>query len=108
MHIQTAITLPSQEIDGFCRRRNVIELALFGSVLRQDFNAESDVDVLVTFAPGVVYTFRQLTAMQDELETILGRPVDLLDKEAVQQSPNYIRRKAILHSAEVVYAQPAC
>ena len=104
MQIQTAVILPSGEIDGFCRRWNVIEFALFGSVLRQDFDAESDIDVLVTFAPGVVYTFRQLIAMQDELETILGRPVDLLDKEAVQQSPNYIRRKAILHSAEVVYA----
>ena len=105
MQRQTAVTLPSQKIDDFCQRWNVIEFALFGSVLRDDFDEQSDVDVLVTFAPGVVYTFRLLTAMQDELEVILGRPVDLLDKEAVQQSPNYIRRRAILHSAEVVYAQ---
>ena len=105
MHIQSAAKLPVQAIDEFCLRWKVVEFAFFGSILRADFSAESDIDVLVTFAPDVVYTFRQLTAMQAELEAIFGRPVDLLDKEAVQSSPNYIRRKAILGSAEIVYAQ---
>lgn len=105
MPVQTGAPLPVPEIDDFCLRWNVVEFALFGSVLREDFSANSDIDVLVTFAPGVVYTFRQLTAMQNELEVIFGRPVDLLDKEAVQLSPNYIRRRTILNSAKVVYAQ---
>ncbi|MBI1299803.1 hypothetical protein GC175_33170 [bacterium] len=105
MPVQTDAPLPVPEIDDFCLRWNVVEFALFGSILREDFTTNSDIDVLVTFAPDFVYTFRQLTAMQTELETLLGRPVDLLDKEAVQSSPNYIRRKAILGSAEIVYAQ---
>jgi uncharacterized protein len=99
----TSAAIPTHEIAAFCRRWHIVEFALFGSILRADFDKGSDVDVLVTFAPDVVYGFRQLTAMQDELEAIFGRPVDLLDRQAVQTSPNYIRRNAILRSAEVVY-----
>jgi predicted nucleotidyltransferase len=105
MQTTPSITLPAAEIAAFCRRWRIVEFALFGSILRPDFDEESDIDVLVTFAPDARYGFRQLTIMQDELEALFGRPVDLLDKQAVQESPNYIRRHAILHAAEVVYAQ---
>ena len=98
------IAIPDAKIAEFCQRWHITQVALFGSVLRESFDAESDVDVLVTFAPDVRYSFRQLTAMQDELEAIFGREVDLLDRQAVEQSPNYIRRRAILESSEVVYA----
>lgn len=96
--------LPEHKLAEFCLRHKIVELSIFGSALRPDFGPHSDIDVLVTFAPGVVYSLSRYVAMQDELESILGRPVDLIDKQAVQESPNYIRKHAILNSAEVVYA----
>jgi predicted nucleotidyltransferase len=72
--------------------------------LRDDFTPESDVDVLLSFAPGTVYKFKDLAAMEVELSTIFGRRVDVVDKDAVHASPNYLRRRAILSSAEVIYA----
>ena len=98
------VAVPDAKIADFCQRWGITEVALFGSVLRSDFGTDSDVDVLVTFAPHVRYGFKQLIAMEKELETIFGREVDLLDKQAVEQSPNYIRRRTILESSEVVYA----
>jgi uncharacterized protein len=88
----------------FCRRWKVSELAVFGSALRDDFRPESDVDVLVTFAGGVRWSLLDLVTMQDELSNLWQRPVDLLTRRAVERSHNWIRRKAILESAEVVYA----
>jgi predicted nucleotidyltransferase len=88
----------------FCRRWKVSELALFGSALRDDFKPESDVDVLVAFAPDARWSLLDLVKMQDELSSLLKRPVDLLTRRAVERSQNWIRRKAILESAEVVYA----
>jgi predicted nucleotidyltransferase len=98
------IVVPEGEIASFCRRWKVNELALFGSVLRRDFGPNSDVDVLVSFAPDNHWSLFDLVTMQDELEAILGREVDLLDRVAVEQSENYIRRKSILRSLEVIYA----
>jgi predicted nucleotidyltransferase len=97
------IEIDSEKIAEFCRRRNVVELALFGSVLRDDFRSDSDVDVLVTFAPGAGRTLRDLTQMEDELKELLGRKVDLVERKAVERSRNYIRRKHILQSLEQVY-----
>ena len=91
-------------IRDFCERWQIIEFALFGSVLRDDFTPESDIDVLVTFASHTRYGFRQLIAMQDELEILFGRKIDLIDKQSVTESANYIRHRMILSSAEVIYA----
>ena len=96
--------IPLDAIAAFCRRWDIREFALFGSVLRADFNDESDIDVLVQFREGVRYTLFDLARMGDELEAIFNREVDLLDRRAVEQSPNYIRRDSILQSAEVIYA----
>jgi predicted nucleotidyltransferase len=98
------IEIPYERIAAFCRRWKITELALFGSVLREDFRPDSDVDVLVTFAPDHRWTLFDLVRMEDELSSILGRSVDLVEREAVERSPNYIRRKAILSSLEPVYA----
>lgn len=98
------IELPREAIADFCRRWKVVELALFGSVLRDDFRPDSDVDVLVKFAPDAGHTLFDLVRMQDELSGILGREVDLVTRDAVETSRNYLRRKLILDSAEVVYA----
>jgi uncharacterized protein len=98
------IEIPQDEIAEFCRRWQIVELALFGSVLRDDFRADSDIDVLVRFAPQARHTLLDMVRMQKELEQILGRDVDLVERAAIEQSRNYIRRRAILESAEVVHA----
>lgn len=97
------IPLPDVELEELCRRWQVSELALFGSVLRDDFRPDSDVDVLVTFAPGAHWSLFDMVHMQKELESILGREVDLVERKAVEQSENYIRRKRILGSLVPVY-----
>ena len=99
------IDIPQIEIEGFCRRWNIEELALFGSVLRSDFKGDSDVDVLVTFAPNTRYTFAEIMQMEEELSALLGRRIDLGTRRSVEEDPNYIRRNAILGSAQVIYAK---
>ena len=98
------IEIPSDAIADLCNRWQVLELALFGSALRDDFGPESDVDVLVRFDPGARHTLLDIVQMQDELSATLGRKADLIERTAVEQSPNYIRRRAILQSAETIYA----
>ena len=92
------------EIADLCRRWQVTELALFGSILRDDFGPHSDIDVLVSFAPGTRRTLTDIIRMQDELSGVLGRPTELVERSAVEASRNYIRRAEILQSAEAVYA----
>jgi hypothetical protein len=97
------ISIPQDEIRTFCRRHHVCRLALFGSVLREDFRPESDVDVLVDFKEGTEPGLLETVAIQEELSQILGRPVDLVERKAVECSENYIRRRHILNTAETVY-----
>ena len=97
------IDLPQEAIAEFCRRWGITQLALFGSVLRDDFRPESDVDVLVRFAEEARPTLFDMVRMTDELREVVGRPVDLVSRRAIEQSRNHLRRQAILGSAEVVY-----
>jgi len=97
------IELPKDKIADFCKKWKVQEFALFGSVLRDDFMPESDVDVLVDFEPDARRSLLDIGTMVDDLQKIFGREVDLLTRKAVEQSRNYIRRKEILSSIEVVY-----
>jgi len=97
------IEIPRNEVEKFCLRWQIKELSLFGSVLRHDFRPDSDVDVLVHFDPEARPTLFDLARMQDELQQILGRNVDLVSRRGIEMSRNYIRRSAILKSAEVVY-----
>ena len=101
--LNNRIMISRNAIARFCQRWGVIEFALFGSVLGEDFNEESDIDVLLTFAPYVRYRFSDLDAMEAELSALFGRKVDIVDKQALVQSPNYIRRQSILSSAKAVY-----
>ncbi|MCY3896319.1 MAG: nucleotidyltransferase domain-containing protein [Chloroflexi bacterium] len=98
------IEFRQDEIAAFCQRWQMVELALFGSVLRDDFGPESDVDILVRFAPAAEPGLRDWPAMERELAEVLGRDVDLIERRSVEISRNYIRRRAILDSAQVVYA----
>src|SRR5574337_712937 len=98
------IEVPQQSIINFCHRYRVRRLALFGSVLRDDFRPDSDVDVLVEFESDAHLSLFDLVSMQNELEELIGREVDLVERAAVEQSENYIRRKSILKNLEVIYA----
>ena len=99
----TNIELSTDRIAAFCQRWQITEFALFGSVLRDDFHPASDIDVLVTFAPDTHWSLFDLVQMREELAAILGRDVDLVSRSAVEESRNYIRRDAILNSAQVVH-----
>jgi len=105
--VQAQIELPMEAIGEFCRRWKIVELALFGSVLRDDFRPDSDVDFLMTYAPDAAWSLLDHAEMQEELGAILGRKVDLLTRRAVEGSENPYRRKAILESAQVIYAAAA-
>ena len=98
------IVLPMAQIRAYCEKWHICELAVFGSVLRQDFREDSDIDVLATFEEDVRYSLFDLVRMVDELEGILGRSVDLIDRRAIEVSPNYIRRREILSTSKVIYA----
>jgi predicted nucleotidyltransferase len=97
----TPLTIDRNRIGDFCQRWRVTEFALFGSALRADFGPDSDVDVLVTFAPGAPWTLWDLSRMRTELESIFGREVDLVEKKALR---NPYRRRGILATQHVIYA----
>lgn len=95
-----------QSIEAFCQRWHIVELALFGSILREDFNlAKSDVDVLATFDPAFYRGITEAIQMQDELEAICGRKVDLISRASLERSPNWITKQEILNSLQVIYVR---
>lgn len=98
------IEISREALAEFCQRWKITELALFGSVLREDFGPDSDIDVLVTFVGDAGYSLFDLVRMQDELRVLFGREVDLVERASIESSRNYLRRKAISETAEVVYA----
>jgi len=95
------LTIPEKKIRSFCRRWKISEFALFGSILREDFRPDSDVDVLVSFAADAHWSLWDLTEIQQELEAIFGRSVDLVENGTLR---NPFRRQAILSTKQVVYA----
>ena len=97
------IQLPENKLVEFCQRWKVSEFALFGSVLRDDFRPDSDIDVLITFASDAKRGLMTLAKMKYELEDLLGREVDLVSKYAIETSHNWIRRNEILGTAQVIY-----
>ncbi len=98
------IDLPLEEIAVFCDRWQIVEFALFGSVLRDDFRVDSDIDVLVTFSPTAKRGLTETLQMRDELQVLFGRNVDFLVKAAIERSENWLRRNNILNTAKVIYA----
>jgi uncharacterized protein len=96
------LPLSTEAIAQFCRRWKIRELALFGSVLRADFRPDSDVDMLVTFEEDADWGLLAHLQMQQELATLLQRPVDLISSRGLEQSRNWVRREAILDTAQVI------
>ena len=97
--------IPTNEVAEFCQRNHIRRLALFGSVLRDDFTPESDVDVLVEFDPSVRIGYFALAGLEIELGEILGRKADILTFRGVERNPNWLLREEILGTAEAVYEQ---
>jgi uncharacterized protein len=99
--MQPRIPIDHERIARFCRRWKITELSLFGSVLRDDFRPDSDVDVLVTFTSDAPWSLLDLIEMRDELRGLFGREVDLVEREGLR---NPFRRQAILLQKEVIFA----
>jgi len=97
------INLPMPQIREFCDRWQIIEFALFGSVLRDDFSSKSDIDCLVKFSEKSDWSLFDRVQMQQELALIMNRRVDLINKRAIECSHNWIRKKEILNTAQIIY-----
>ncbi len=102
MHSQ--ITIPKEALERFCRHWQIAELALFGSVTRDDFSPRSDIDVMVRFLPEAKHSLFDMVNMEDALSNLFGRQVDLISQRGIERSRNPIRRSAILRSAKIIYA----
>jgi predicted nucleotidyltransferase len=100
MIVQDRISIPEEALAELCRRYYVRELALFGSVLRDDFREDSDIDVLVEFEPGAPIGLFEFVGLKQELADLLGRDVDLVEKAGLKE----FLRDRVLHSAQVIYA----
>ena len=98
--MRSELHIPKDVLDGFCRRWKITELSVFGSALRDDFRPDSDLDLLVSFAPNADWSLLDHVAMEEELSAVFKRKVDLVSRRAVERSANWIRQKAILESAE--------
>ena len=92
-------------ITKLCQQWQIKELALFGSVLRDDFNPRSDIDVLISFTENAKITFFDLDKIEQQLSDIFHRPVDVVTKKAIEQSHNWIRKRNILERSQVIYEQ---
>ncbi len=97
------IDLPLAEIQSTCKHWKIKELALFGSVLRDDFCSDSDIDLLFTFEPDAKRGLTETLKIQDEFQTIFGCKVNLIVKSAIERSDNWLRKKNILESAQNIY-----
>jgi predicted nucleotidyltransferase len=97
------LALDRTRISEFCLRWQIRELSLFGSILRDDFRADSDVDVLISFESDARWGLLDHAQMEGELADIIGRHVDLVTRRAVESSGNWIRRREILESAQTFY-----
>jgi predicted nucleotidyltransferase len=94
-----AIDIPKEQLRDFCRKWKVTEFALFGSVTRDDFRPDSDVDVMVRFAGDAQWSLFDIVTMENQLGEIFDRPVDLCEREAIEESRNRYRRESILSGA---------
>jgi uncharacterized protein len=102
--IRGGIELDSQLVREFCHRWKIVEFSVFGSILREDFRPDSDVDVLVEYEKDAEWSLFDVMQMRDELGEILGRNVDLLDRAGVETSQNRFLKREVLSTLERVHA----
>ncbi|MDJ1179935.1 nucleotidyltransferase family protein [Roseofilum sp. BLCC_M91] len=97
------LDITAEQLQAFCQNAQIIELALFGSILRDDFRPDSDIDILVTFAPHCKISLLDFVGLEYQLQDLLNRNVDLVSKKAVEQDRNWLRRQEILNHYQVIY-----
>ncbi|AFY38562.1 DNA polymerase beta domain protein region [[Leptolyngbya] sp. PCC 7376] len=97
------LTISKEKLVVICQQWRIKELALFGSVLREDFREDSDIDLLISFAPEAPQGLLTLAKIKCHLEDSLHRNVDLVLKEAIPEGDNWIRRQEILNTAVIIY-----
>ncbi|MGD1953114.1 MAG: nucleotidyltransferase family protein [Leptolyngbyaceae cyanobacterium] len=97
--------MSNDDVSTFCQRWGIRTMAIFGSILRDDFTKESDIDILLTFEPDVRQGLLTLAKIKHELETQLHRSVDITIKKSIEASDNWIRRREILTTAQTIYEQ---
>lgn len=102
--LQLPIELPYDRLVEYCQKWKITRLEVFGSVLRSDFGPESDVDFLVTFEGDARWSLFDIVHAEEELVSIVGRPVDLVSRGPIERSENWIRRRSILGTAKLLYA----
>jgi len=101
--VQSRLNIPPAALEDFCRKWRIRRLEVFGSILRNDFGPESDVDFLVTFDPELRLSLFDLVHAEEELAGLVHRPVDLVEREAIEESENWIRRRVILEHVRTLY-----
>jgi predicted nucleotidyltransferase len=97
--------VPPKKIAAFCKRWKVVEFALFGSAIRDDFSSQSDIDALVSFASHSEWGLFEHIQMKQELKELFGREVDLVTRRALEQSRNSLLRSEILSTAKILYSE---
>ena len=103
--IYQRLNLTAEKLEKFCQGNDIIELSLFGSILREDFNNNSDIDLLVVFDPiqKKKMSLIDLVEIQYQLEDLTYRKIDLIEKQTIINSHNWIRRQNILNTAQIIY-----
>jgi Predicted nucleotidyltransferases len=99
------IAIPEETIRAFCKKWKIHSFSFYGSIMRDDFRPDSDIDVMIEFSPGDRTSSLNMGVMQEELEALFSRNVDLVERESIEQSENYIRRKGILSGKPPVLRQ---
>ena len=97
------VEVDRSRLTALCRRWNIVELSVFGSAVRDDFNPDSDIDVLIKFAPGYGMNFDNRADLTDEITAFFERKADVVDFNGLLKSDNYIRRNHILKNLVTVY-----
>jgi hypothetical protein len=103
--LEQRLGIPLEVLAKFCQTKKIVELSLFGSALREDFNEESDIDLLVKFSPDYPISLLGMIRLENEIKQLLNRDVDLVSKNSIESSKNWIRRQNILDNAQVIYVQ---
>ncbi len=101
--IQQRLKLSQIDINKICEEWNIRKLFLFGSILRDDFNENSDIDILIQFNPDARQGLLTLAKLKHHLEDMTQRSVDVAVQESVENSDNWIRKQEILNTAQVIY-----
>ncbi|MGI0480223.1 nucleotidyltransferase family protein [Geminocystis sp. CENA526] len=103
--IYQRLKIKPQDLIRFCQENFISELAVFGSILRDDFNSQSDIDFLVTYSALAHRGLLEKIRLKEKLEKMCDRTVDLVSKKAIDNSSNWLKKQEILNSAEVIYRE---